>query len=128
MALQKLWDLVDLFTELDIISSQPEVLRRFEITLQPAFAFLEHSKDIEFEDSILKSMTFFINKEEGVSETMQILFPLIRNAYEKTHCINKELFDLIKAYAKHGRDFLLAEPSRVQDLFGYGTMTLHSGN
>ncbi len=70
MAIQKIWDLVNVFTGLSILNAKPEGLALFERTMQPAFEFLQQADKIEFDDSILKTMAFFINREEQISETM----------------------------------------------------------
>jgi hypothetical protein len=97
--------------------------------MRPAFELITVSENIDFDDSILKTMAFFINAETKISETMVILFPLIRKTFDKHSMIYKEFFNLVKAYCKYGKTFLEENPEHLQTLFGYGSITIfHEDN
>ena len=87
------------------------LMAKVERVLQPAFEFITVANKIDFDDNILQCMTYFINAQEEISETMGILFHMIKNSFEKNNFIFKEFFNLIRAYCKHGRQFLEADVS-----------------
>jgi hypothetical protein len=67
MAIQKIWDIIQDFTNLSCVQGSPDVLTLFETTLQPAFSLIQNAEQLDFDDSIIKTMAFFIESQKGIS-------------------------------------------------------------
>lgn len=89
------------------------------------FGNLAEPKRIDFDDDIVKSMKVLINSSKTVSEEMKILFPYLENTFKKNGYVYGELFDLIKAYIKNDKAFILSNEQCLQSLFGFGITTLY---
>ncbi len=53
MAIQKIWDLVNVLTTIKHVEGNKDNLALFEQTMQPAFEFITVASSIEFDDNIL---------------------------------------------------------------------------
>lgn len=57
---------------------------------------------------------------------MQILFSHIHKVFVKHNFVFKELFTLIKAYIRYGKEFLLSEFKHIETLFEFAIITLYN--
>lgn len=90
-----------------------DVLTLFETTLQPAFGLIQNASLLDFDDSILKTMSFFIEQSKMISSTMAVLFEQLPAVYLKYKMIHKEFFRLVKAYINFGKEFILTDKMRL---------------
>mmetsp|Transcript_18606 Transcript_18606/g.18288 ORF Transcript_18606/g.18288 Transcript_18606/m.18288 type:complete len:175 (+) Transcript_18606:1365-1889(+) len=97
-----------------------------ELTDKLKFMFgnLAEPSRIDFDDDIVKAMRILINSSKRVSDDMKILFPYLENTFKKNNYIYGELFDLIKAYIKNDKAFILNNEHCLQSLFGFGISTI----
>lgn len=109
MAIQKIWDIVQDFTKLNCVVENIDVITLFETTLQPAFELIQNAQVLDFDDSILKTMSFFIESSKMISQTMAVLFEQLPIVFMKYKMIHKDFFRLIKAYINFGKEFILSE-------------------
>lgn len=124
MAANKCWNII-----MTIIESKIYIERyivQIEKCMEPVFELLSDPESIGFDDDILKAMQIIINQTERVSDTMKILFPCLNKCYEKHKFVYVELFNLIQAYVKRDREFVLSSQDNIDNIFGYGIATIFS--
>lgn len=96
MAVQKCWSIINEILKNDVYISK--FLPQLQDELKYLFGLLSDSRRIEFDDDILKSMNIIISKSGQVSDVMKVLFPYLKNTFEKHKFVYSELFEVIKAY------------------------------
>jgi len=121
IAIAKCWSILS--TILETKEYIDNYIVPLEEELKYLFGLLSDPSKIEFDDDIIKSMKIIITNSNGLSETMRILFPYIKNSFSKHKFIYSELFDLVKAYCKY-KDFVFSSEDHVNQLFGFGVEAL----
>jgi len=123
IAIQKSWVVIMrvLETEEYINQAGDQLLEKLKFM----FGNLAEPKRIDFDDDIVKSMKILINSSKAVAEEMKVLFPYLENTFKKNGYVYGELFDLIKAYIKNDKAFILSNEQCLQTLFGFGITTLY---
>ena len=99
--ISNIWNLIDHLCYAKTFTSSKENLSKLETKLQPAFEYITYAKKIDFDEDILRTMTYFIQTMEYVSPTMEILFDNIQYSYQKDG-IFKAFFNCVYAYCKYG--------------------------
>ena len=95
-----------------------------EEELKSLFGLLYDPTRIEFDDDIIKAMKIMISNSSQISDTMKILFPYIRNSFEKHKFVYTELFDLIKVYWKSAKEFVFSSQDNLNNIFGFGVESI----
>ena len=95
-----------------------------EEELKYLFGLLSDPSRIEFDDDIIKAMKIIIINSNWISNTMQILFPYLKNSFEKQKFVFSELYEIIKAYWKISKEFVLSNQEFVNIIFGFGVKTI----
>ena len=62
-----IWNLIEQFCHSNIFTSSKENLIELEYKLQPAFEYITHAKKIDFDEDILRIMTYMMKKMEYIS-------------------------------------------------------------
>ena len=119
--ISKSWSII-----LEIISNQEfkSFIPDIEEELKVLFGLLWDPTQIEFDDDVIKAMKIIISNSNQLSDTMKILFPYIKNSFEKHKFIYSELFDLIKVYWKTAKEFVFSSQDNINNIFGFGVQTI----
>lgn len=107
-----------------IETSLPEI----EEELKVLFGLLWDPNKIDFDDDIIKWMKIIISNSRQLSDTMKVLFPYMKNSFEKHKFLFSELFDLIKVYWKSAKEFVFSSQDNINNIFGFGVQTLFTEN
>lgn len=126
MALNKCWHILK-----TLIGHQGFVdknMERVEVSLKPLLVYINHSQTLPFEDDLISTITGLIKKSSKISDTMKEIFPYLKNVLEKNKFITAEFYNLVEAYVRTEKAWVINNIDVVKEIVGFGIISIMTHN
>lgn len=103
-------------------------MERVEVSLKPLLVYINHSQTLPFEDDLISTITGLIKKSSKISDTMKEIFPYLKNVLEKNKFITAEFYNLVEAYVRTEKAWVINNIDVVKEIVGFGIISIMTHN